>query len=123
MAHDATEAAREAESNMVHEVYFSFGVIITDLDPKDADEKAETVRALFSHHRFNARIEDFNNVEAWRGFLPGDGFSNHRKPVVCSMNLSDLTPMRTTLDGRLLQPVPAADPAALLLDHRRRNPI
>ena len=28
MAHDATEAAREAESNMVHEVYFSFGVII-----------------------------------------------------------------------------------------------
>jgi type IV secretion system protein VirB4 len=110
MAHDATEAAREAESNVIREVYLSFGVIITDGDPKEADEKAETMRALFSHHQFNARIEDFNTVEAWRGFLPGDGFSNRRKPVVSTMNLSDLTPMRTTWTGDLYNPNPMYPP-------------
>jgi type IV secretion system protein TrbE len=85
MAHDATQAAREAESNQVREVYLSFGVVITDRSAGEADERAEFVRALFSHHRFNARIEDFNTVEAWRGLLPGDGFSNRRRPVVSTM--------------------------------------
>jgi type IV secretion system protein VirB4 len=106
MARDATAAAAEAESNVVREVYLSFGVVITDRDARQAHEKAEYVRALFSHHRFNARIEDFNTVEAWRSFLPGDGFSNRRKPVVSTMNLSDLTPMRTTWTGDLHNPNP-----------------
>jgi type IV secretion/conjugal transfer VirB4 family ATPase len=110
MADDATIAAKEAESNQVREVYLSFGVVITDPDAKAADEKAETVRALFSHHRFNARIEDFNTVESWRGFLPGDGFSNRRKPVVSTMNLADLTPMRTTWTGHLYNPNPMYPP-------------
>jgi type IV secretion system protein TrbE len=110
MADDATEAAAEAESNQVREVYLSFGVVITDPYPKAADEKAETVRALFSHHRFNARIETFNTIEAWRGFLAGDGFSNRRKPVVSTMNLADLTPMRTTWTGDLYNPNPMYPP-------------
>jgi type IV secretion system protein TrbE len=110
MAQDATTAASEAESNMVRAVYLSFGVIITDPDPQEAGDKAETVRALFSHHRFNARVEDFNTVEAWRGFLPGDGFSNRRKPVVSTMNLADLTPMRTIWTGDLYNPNPMYPP-------------
>ncbi len=110
MAFDATEAAKEAESNTVREVYFSCGVIITDPDTREADAKAEMVRSLFSHHRFNARVEQFNTVEAWRGFLQGDGYSNRRKPVVSSMNLSDLTPMRTTWTGDLYNPNPMYPP-------------
>lgn len=110
MAHDATAAAAEAESNQVRAVYLSFGVLITDLDTRGADEKAELVRALFSHHRFPARIEDFNTVEAWRGFLPGEGFSNRRKRVVSTMNLADFTPMRTTWTGDLYNPNPMYPP-------------
>jgi type IV secretion system protein TrbE len=110
MADDATIAAKEAESNQVREVYLSFGVVLTDTDPKAADEKAETVRTLFSHHRFNARIETFNTIEAWRGFIPGDGFSNRRKPVVSTMNLADLTPMRSTWTGDLYSPNPMYPP-------------
>jgi type IV secretion system protein TrbE len=110
MAKDATIAAAEAESNQVREVYLSFGVVITDPDPTEADQKAETVRALFSHHRFNARIEDFNTVEAWRGFVPGDGCSNRRKPVVSTMNVADFTPMRTTWTGALYNPNPMYPP-------------
>jgi type IV secretion/conjugal transfer VirB4 family ATPase len=110
MAHDATAAAAEAESNVVREVYLSFGVVITDRDARQAHEKAEYVRALFSHHRFHARIEDFNTVEAWRSFIPGDGFSNRRKPVVSTMNLADFTPMRTTWTGDLYNPNPMYPP-------------
>ena len=110
MARDATAAAAEAESNVVREVYLSFGVVITDRDARQAHEKAEYVRAQFSQHRFNARIEDFNTVEAWRSFLQGDGFSNRRKPVVSTMNLSDLTPMRTTWTGDLYNPNPMYPP-------------
>jgi type IV secretion system protein VirB4 len=110
MAHDATAAAAEAESNQVREVYLSFGVVITDPDTRLADEKAEIVRAQFSHHRFNARVEDFNTIEAWRSFIPGDGFSNRRRPIVSTMNLSDLTPMRTVWTGHLYNPNPMYPP-------------
>jgi type IV secretion system protein VirB4 len=68
------------------------------------------VRAEFINHRFNARIEDFNTVEAWRGFQAGDGFSNRRKPAVSTMNLSDLTPMRTIWTGHLYNPNPMYPP-------------
>ncbi|MBV8358534.1 MAG: hypothetical protein JO189_11435, partial [Deltaproteobacteria bacterium] len=110
MAQDATAAAAEAESNQVREVYLSFGVVITDPDPRLADEKAEIVRAQFSHHRFNARVEDFNTIEAWRSFIPGDGFSNRRRPIVSTMNLSDLTPMRSVWTGHLYNPNPMYPP-------------
>lgn len=110
MAHDATQAAREAESNQVREVYLSFGVVITERKTAEADEKAEFVRALFSHHGFYARVEDFNTVEAWRSSLLGDGFSNRRRPVVSTMNLADLTPMRTTWTGALYNPNPMYPP-------------
>jgi type IV secretion system protein TrbE len=106
MADDATEAAAEAESNQVREVYLSFGVVITGPDPKLADEKAEYVRTQFQHHRFTARVEGFNTVEGWRGFIPGDGFSNRRKPAVNTLNLSDLTSMRTIWTGKTYNPNP-----------------
>src|SRR5690242_3962494 len=95
MADDATEAAAEAESNQVREVYLSFGVVITDPEARLADEKAEYVRAEFKHHQFDARVETFNTVEAWRGFIPGDGYSNRRKPAVNTINLSDFTFMQS----------------------------
>lgn len=104
MSFDATTAAAEAESNVVREVYFSFGVVITDPDPKRADEMAEAMREQFSHHQFEARVEISGAVEAWRGTLPGDGFSNLRKPVVNTMNLADLTPTQTTWTGDIYNP-------------------
>jgi type IV secretion system protein VirB4 len=57
-----------------------------------------------------ARIEDFNTVEAWRGFLPGDGFSNIRRPLINTMNLSDFVPMTTLWAGELYNPNPMYPP-------------
>jgi type IV secretion system protein TrbE len=110
MAEDANEAAREAHSNLVRYLYLSLGVVLTGADEREVAEKAEEVRKLFSHHGFWARVEDFNTVEAWRGFLPGDGYSNVRKPLVSSQNLADFMPMATLWTGDLYSPNPMYPP-------------
>jgi type IV secretion system protein VirB4 len=110
MAEDANEAAREAHANLVRYLYLSLGVVLIGENEKDVTEKAEEVRKLFSHYGFFARIEDFNAIEAWRGFLPGDGYSNVRKPLVSSQNLADLIPMTTLWAGELYNPNPMYPP-------------
>ena len=110
MAEDANEAAREAHSNLVRYLYLSLGVVLTGENESDVKEKAEEVRKLFSHYGFTARIEDFNGVEAWRGFLLGDGYSNVRKPLVSSQNLADLMPMTSLWTGELYNPNPMYPP-------------
>ena len=110
MANDANEAAAEAESNAVRYVYLSLGVVLIGDDATEVEYRAEYVRTLFSEHDFDARIEDFNTIEAWRGFLPGDGFSNIRRPSVNTVNLSDLTPMTTLWTGDLYNPNPMYPP-------------
>jgi type IV secretion system protein TrbE len=106
MAEDANEAVKEAESNTVRYVYTSLGVVLTGANTNEVEDCAEHVRKLFSHHGFVARIEDFNTVEAWRSFLPGDGYSNVRRPLVNTMNLSDLIPMTTLWTGDVYNPNP-----------------
>ena len=73
MANDANEAAAEAESIAVRYVYLSLGVVLSGDDAGEVEYRAEYVRTLFSEHDFDARIEDFNTIEAWRGFLPTSG--------------------------------------------------
>ena len=106
MADDANEAVREAHTNLVRYLYLSLGVVLIGKDVREVEDRAEQVRKLFSHYGFRARIEDFNTVEAWRGFLPGDGSSNVRKPLVSSQNLADLMPMTTLWTGELSNPNP-----------------
>ena len=48
---------------------------------------------------FSCRLEDVNAVEAWRGSLPGDGYSNVRRVLLHTLNLADMMPITSVWAG------------------------
>lgn len=55
---------------------------------------------------FSSRIEDINAVEAWRGSLPGDGYSNVRRVLLHTLNLADMMPTTSVWAGLRENPNP-----------------
>jgi type IV secretion system protein TrbE len=110
MAQDANVADAEVESNQVRGLYLTMAVVLIGENRGAIEDQAEYVRKTFSHRDFLARIETFNTIEAWRGTLAGDGWSNVRKMPVNSMNLSDLMPMTSLWTGDIYNPNPMYPP-------------
>ena len=48
---------------------------------------------------FSCRVETINAVEAWRGSLPGDGYSNMRRIMLHTLNLADMLPITSVWAG------------------------
>src|SRR5260370_33397252 len=48
---------------------------------------------------FGCRLEEGNAIEAWRGSLPGDGYSNVRRVPRHTLNLSDMLPITSVCAG------------------------
>jgi type IV secretion system protein VirB4 len=48
---------------------------------------------------FSCRLETVNAVEAWRGSIPGDGYSNVRRVLLHTLNLADMLPITSVWAG------------------------
>src|SRR5260370_33397914 len=48
---------------------------------------------------FGCRLEEGNAIEAWRGSLPGDGYSNVRRVPLHTLNLADMLPITSVWAG------------------------
>src|SRR5580704_1601840 len=48
---------------------------------------------------FSCRVETINAVEAWRGTIPGDGYSNVRRVPLHTLNLADMLPITSVWAG------------------------
>jgi type IV secretory pathway VirB4 component len=60
---------------------------------------------------FSCRTETINAVEAWRGSLPGDGYSNVRRVLLHTLNLADMLPTTSVWAGL------RENPSALMPKH------
>jgi hypothetical protein len=61
---------------------------------------------------FGCRLETVNAVEAWRDSIPGDGYSNVRRPLLHTLNLADILLVTSVWAGL------RENPSALIPKHR-----
>jgi len=70
-----------------------------------------TVSKTIQNLGFGCRLETINAVEAWRGSIPGDGYSNVRRPLLHTLNLADMLPVTSVWAGL------RENPSALMPKH------
>jgi type IV secretion system protein VirB4 len=116
MARDAEEAMGVAAAGDVQFCQYSANIICLDEDPERLYENTRLVMKTVQNLGFSCRIEDVNAVEAWRGSLPGDGYSNVRRVLLHTLNLADMMPITSVWAGLHDNPsplMPAESPALL----------
>jgi type IV secretion/conjugal transfer VirB4 family ATPase len=106
MASDAQSALAECASGSVKFGYFTSVVIVMDEDAAVADQNAREVAKAINNAGFNARVEDVNAVEAYLGSLPGHGHPNVRRPLMHTLNVSDIIPLTAIWSGLRTHPCP-----------------
>jgi type IV secretion system protein VirB4 len=106
MANDAQIAAGEAMSGTVRYGYFTATVVLMDRDLAVLGERVRIVEAFLNNSGFVAFRESTNAVEAFLGSLPGHTWENVRRPLLHSINYSDLSPKTSVWPGSAHCPSP-----------------
>jgi len=96
-------------------------VICLDEDPNRLYENTRIVMKTIQNLGFACRIETINAVEAWRGSLPGDGYSNVRRVMLHTLNLADMLPITSVWAG--LRENPSAMMRSTALRCCSRQPV
>src|SRR5580692_5147467 len=116
MAIDAEQAMGVAAAGDEQFCQYSANIICLDEDPERLYENTRLVMKTVQNLGFSCRIEDVNAVEAWRGSLPGDGYSNVRRVLMHTLNLADMLPITSVWAGLRENPsslMPKSSPALL----------
>src|SRR5690349_12722804 len=99
MAADAEEAMGVAAAGDVQFCQYTATIICLDEDLDRLYESTRLVMKTVQNLGFSCRLEDVNAVEAWRGSLPGDGYSNVRRVLLHTLNLADMMPITSVWPG------------------------
>lgn len=106
MRDDAEEAMTEVQGGYVGMGYLTSCIVVMDEQPEALHNLARELRRSLQTLGFGCRIETINALEAWLGTHPGNGFANLRRPLVNSLNLTDLLPLATVWTGTNVCPCP-----------------
>lgn len=106
MAADAEAAMALADAGDVQFAQYSTNVICLDENAPRLYENMRLVMKTIQQLGFSCRVETINAVEAWRGSLPGDGYSNVRRVILHTLNLADLLPITSVWAGLHENPSP-----------------
>ena len=106
MAADAEEAMAIAAAGDVQFAQYSATIICLDENRGRLYESTRRVMKTIQNLGFSCRIETINAVEAWRGTLPGDGYSNVRRVLLHTLNLADMLPITSVWAGLRENPSP-----------------
>ncbi len=85
---------------------YSVNIVCLDEDAERLYENTRLVMKTIQNLGFSCRLEDVNAVEAWRGSLPGDGYSNVRRVLLHTLNLADMMPITSVWAGLCDNPSP-----------------
>lgn len=96
---DTEAALYEINTDIANYGYFTSCLVILDEDEKEVEKKAKRVRTLINNLGFAAIIERLNCVDAWFGSIPGMCYSNKRRPLLSTINLSHLLPISAIWAG------------------------
>ena len=111
MAEDAETAMGIAAAGDVQFALYSANVICFDEHRDQLHESTRTVMKTIQNLGFSCRVETINAVEAWRGTIPGDGYSNVRRVLLHTLNLADMLPITSVWAGL------RENPSALMPKH------
>lgn len=117
MVGDAEAAIAEVNSGLVAVGYYTGVVVLMDEDRTRLEQSARQVEKAINRLGFAARIETINTLDAFLGSLPGHGVENVRRPLINTLNLSDLLPTSTIWTGLANAPCPMYPPLAPALMH------
>lgn len=117
MTRDAEDAIAEVSSGMVACGYYTSVVILMDEDRERLQAASRQVEKAIQKRGFGARVETINTLDAYLGSLPGHGTENVRRPLLNTMNLSDLLPTSSIWTGRMNTPCPFYPPHSPALMH------
>lgn len=117
MVGDAEAAIAEVNSGLVAAGYYTGVVVLMDEDRSRLEQSARQVEKAINRLGFAARIETINTLDAYLGSLPGHGVENVRRPLINTMNLSDLLPTSTIWTGQAHAPCPMYPPLSPALMH------
>lgn len=117
MVNDAQMAIAETSSGFVAQGYYTSVVVLMDERREALEAYALQVAKAINHLGFTARIETINTLDAYLGSLPGHGVENVRRPLLNTLNLSDLLPVNTIWTGKNEAPSPMYPPKAPPLMH------
>jgi type IV secretion system protein VirB4 len=104
MKNDAQDAMSVAAAGDVHFCNSTSTVIVLNESMETLQEQMGEVVKVLKNSGFGARIESLNAVEAWRGSLPGDAYSNPRRFMVHTLNLADALPVTSIWTGERVNP-------------------
>jgi type IV secretion system protein TrbE len=117
MTEDAQSAIAETNSGFVGQGYYTSVVVLMMEDRAKLEEAGRRLEKAINHLGFAARVETINTMEAYLGSLPGHGVENVRRPLINTMNLSDLLPVNTIWTGQQNAPCPMYPPDSPPLMH------
>ncbi|OJW51131.1 MAG: conjugal transfer protein TrbE [Alphaproteobacteria bacterium 41-28] len=117
MVGDSEAAIAEVNSGLVAVGYYTSVVVLMNEDRGKLEQFARQVEKAINRLGFAARIETINTLDAYLGSLPGHGVENVRRPLMNTMNLSDLLPTSTIWTGCSTAPCPMYPPLSPALMH------
>lgn len=106
MEKESESAMNDARSGLVAYGYYTPVVVLMHEDRAFLQEQATYVAREIDRRGFKTRIETVNTLEAWLGTLPGQTYPNIRRPLVHTLNLSDLLPLAGVWPGERSNPCP-----------------
>lgn len=106
MVSELDQAIAVAESGVAGFGYYTSVVILLNQDQLKLEEDSKEVIRAIQDVGFSCRKETINAIEAWLGSLPSHGTQNVRRPILHTLNLSDLLPMTSVWSGERYCPSP-----------------
>jgi type IV secretion system protein TrbE len=110
MVSDAEQAISEVKSGLVAQGYYTSVIVLMDENRDKLEEGSRRISKKISQLGFSARVETLNTMEAFIGSLPSHGVQNVRRPLINTLNLSDLLPTSTIWTGEEHAPCPMYPP-------------
>lgn len=117
MERQAEVAISDAESAQVNFGYYTPVIVLSGPTREELMEQARNIVREVRRLGFASRVETVNTLEAWLGTLPGNVRPNVRRPLLHSLNVSDLVPLSAKFAGLPRNPSPMFPPESPPLMH------
>ena len=104
MAAESQAALSQAESGLVTYGYYTPVIILMGEDREKTEESAVALLNEMKRRGVKGRIETVNAPEAFFGSLPGHTVQNVRRPMIHTLNMSDMLPLASVWAGRDTNP-------------------
>jgi len=79
--------------------YYTSNLMCWDKNLELAKEKSRKLQQVVRSCGFSTKEETFNNVEAWCGMMAGNVYSNIRRPLISTRNMSNIIPLSSAWQG------------------------